>query len=83
MPALLSPVFIVAWMVANSIRVSMLFEGWISLVDGCVGHRLIRASTVATGLQEMATSPLAMLDGEGISETFLLKFKKVWIVYFC
>ena len=53
-------VFNVAWMVANFIVASM----WISLQDGYVEHRLIRAFTVATGLQEMALGPLCHLPGQ-------------------
>ena len=65
MTVLLSPLYIVAWMVANSVGAYMLSEMWTSLEDGCVGHRLKRVSTFV---------PLAwtMLNGEGISETFLL-----------
>ena len=59
MAVLLSTVLIVAWMMA-----SMLSERWMSLEDGCVRHRLIRASTVATRLWEMASAPSCHLPGQ-------------------
>ena len=60
---LLPPVFIFAWMVANSVAASMLSERWTNLEDGFVGHWLIGASTVATGFQEMASALCATCLG--------------------
>ena len=44
-------------MVAN-VAVSMLSKRWMSLEDGCVGHKLIKASTLAIGLQKISLAPL-------------------------
>ena len=55
---------VVAWMMAASTTASILSKRWTSLEDGCVGHRLIRASTATTGLRETALAPLYCLPGQ-------------------
>ena len=57
-------VSIVALMVTNFIAVSMLPERWTSLEDRCVVHKVIRACTVTTGLQEIALAPFCYLPGQ-------------------
>ena len=55
---------VVTWMVAACTAEPILSERWTSLEDGCVGHRLTRASTMATGLWETASAPLCRLPGQ-------------------
>ena len=86
MGSLLSTVFIIAWMVANSAAASMLSERSLSLEDRCVDHWLIRDSTVATELLEIALAPLCHLSWQcWILKKylrFLFKSKEAWVVYF-
>ena len=55
---------VITCMVPKSIAASIFSDRWISLKEGCVGHRLRRASTVATGLQDIASAPLCHLPGQ-------------------
>ena len=55
---------VIACMVTNSIAASIFSDRWICLKEGCVGHRLRRASIVAIGLQDIASTPLCYLAGQ-------------------
>ena len=64
MTTLLLKASVVAWMVAACTAASIFSEWWTSLEDKCVGHRLIRVSTAATGLWETVSAPLCCLPGQ-------------------
>ena len=55
---------VIACMVANSIAASIFSDRWISLKEGCVGHRLRRASKAATRFRDIASAPLCYSPGQ-------------------
>ena len=74
---------IIACMVDNSIAASIFSNRWISLKEGCMGHRLRRASTVATGLWDIVLALLCHLPGQcwmvkKYFNDFFLSLKRRW-----